>query len=63
MVGALGAVLGDQSGDGRRIDEVGEHRAERADHKAILFCLLELSQWHRTFVEGALPAPAGTPLP
>jgi asparagine synthase (glutamine-hydrolysing) len=34
---------------------VAEHRAERSDHKAILFCLLELSQWHRAFVEGAAP--------
>jgi asparagine synthase (glutamine-hydrolysing) len=32
---------------------VAEHSARRADHKAILFCLLELSQWHRTFIEGA----------
>jgi len=32
---------------------VGEHRTEHVDHKAILFCLLELSQWHRTFIEGA----------
>ena len=37
---------------------VGEHRAERADHKAVLFCLLELSQWHRTFIEGAAPVMA-----
>jgi asparagine synthase (glutamine-hydrolysing) len=34
---------------------VAEHRSEQADHKAILFCLLELSQWHRTFVEGVQP--------
>jgi asparagine synthase (glutamine-hydrolysing) len=37
---------------------VAEHRAERADHKAILFCLLELSQWHRAFVEGEAPVAA-----
>jgi asparagine synthase (glutamine-hydrolysing) len=30
---------------------VGEHRRGRADHKSILYCLLELSEWHRTFVE------------
>ncbi|HEX2160292.1 MAG TPA: asparagine synthase (glutamine-hydrolyzing) [Thermoleophilaceae bacterium] len=35
---------------------VAEHRAERADHKAILFCLLELSQWHRTFIQDVAPA-------
>jgi asparagine synthase (glutamine-hydrolysing) len=37
---------------------VGAHRSGRADHKRILYCLLELSQWHRHFVEGAVPAPA-----
>jgi len=31
---------------------VADHRAGRADHKRILYCLLELSQWHRTFIEG-----------
>ena len=31
---------------------VREHQAGRVDHKRILYCLLELSQWHRTFVEG-----------
>ena len=30
---------------------VAEHRSGRADHKAILYCLLELSEWHRAFVE------------
>jgi asparagine synthase (glutamine-hydrolysing) len=37
---------------------VGAHRAGRADHKSILFCLLELSEWHRAFIEGTTPAPA-----
>ena len=37
---------------------VAEHRAGRADHKSILFCLLELSEWHRTFVEAREPVPA-----
>ncbi|HEU0019676.1 MAG TPA: asparagine synthase (glutamine-hydrolyzing) [Thermoleophilaceae bacterium] len=32
---------------------VAAHRDGRADHKRILYCLLELSQWHRTFIEGA----------
>ena len=35
---------------------VAAHRAGRADHKSILYCLLELSEWHRAFVEGAVPA-------
>jgi asparagine synthase (glutamine-hydrolysing) len=30
---------------------VHEHRSGRADHKRILYCLLELSEWHRTFIE------------
>jgi asparagine synthase (glutamine-hydrolysing) len=30
---------------------VGEHRRGRADHKAVLYCLLELSEWHAAFVE------------
>lgn len=32
---------------------VGAHRSGSADHKRILYCLLELSQWHRTFIEDA----------
>jgi asparagine synthase (glutamine-hydrolysing) len=31
---------------------VTAHRSGQADHKRILYCLLELSEWHRTFVEG-----------
>jgi len=37
---------------------VAAHRAGRADHKRILYCLLELSQWHRSFIEGATPVAA-----
>jgi asparagine synthase (glutamine-hydrolysing) len=37
---------------------VDEHRRGRADHKAILYCLLELSEWHAAFVEAREPAPA-----
>ncbi len=37
---------------------VSEHRRGRADHKSILYCLLELSEWHRAFVEAAEPVPA-----
>jgi asparagine synthase (glutamine-hydrolysing) len=37
---------------------VGEHRRGRADHKAILYCLLELSEWHAAFVEAPEPARA-----
>ena len=51
--GALGLV--DPGAVGRL---VAEHRTGRADHKSILFCLLELSEWHRTFVEAQEPVPA-----
>ena len=37
---------------------VDEHRRGRADHKAILYCLLELSEWHRAFVEAREPVAA-----
>jgi asparagine synthase (glutamine-hydrolysing) len=32
---------------------VAEHRSGRGAHKEILYCLLELSEWHRTFIERA----------
>jgi asparagine synthase (glutamine-hydrolysing) len=37
---------------------VREHRDGRADHKAILYCLLELSEWQRTFIEQSVPVAA-----
>jgi asparagine synthase (glutamine-hydrolysing) len=37
---------------------VAEHRDRRSDHKSLLYCLLELSEWHRTFVEGGAPVAA-----
>jgi len=43
-------------GAARRL--VGEHRRGRADHKSILYCLLELSEWHRAFVEAREPVAA-----
>ena len=39
---------------------MAEHRRGRADHKAILYCLLELSEWHRAFVEAREPSLART---
>lgn len=30
-----------------------EHRRGRADHKLILYCLLEFAYWHRAFIEGS----------
>ena len=37
-----------------------EHRSGRADRKNILFCLMELSEWHRTFIEGAVETPVAS---
>ncbi|MEA2330480.1 MAG: hypothetical protein QOH58_618 [Thermoleophilaceae bacterium] len=37
---------------------VDEHRRGRADHKSVLYCLLELSEWHHTFVEARQPVAA-----
>ena len=37
---------------------VAEHRRGRADHKSILYCLLELSEWHHAFVEAREPVAA-----
>jgi asparagine synthase (glutamine-hydrolysing) len=37
---------------------VDEHRRGRADHKAVLYCLLELSEWHACFVEAREPVAA-----
>ena len=37
---------------------VDEHRRGRADHKAVLYCLLELSEWHGCFVEAREPVAA-----
>ncbi|HEY6780933.1 MAG TPA: asparagine synthase (glutamine-hydrolyzing) [Thermoleophilaceae bacterium] len=40
---------------------VDEHRRGRADHKSILYCLLELSEWHRAFIEAPEPQPTAQP--
>jgi asparagine synthase (glutamine-hydrolysing) len=37
---------------------VAEHRRGRADHKSVLYCLLELSEWHHSFVEARQPVAA-----
>jgi asparagine synthase (glutamine-hydrolysing) len=53
---------GDPLADVLDVGEVGrlvdEHQSGRADHKNVLYCLLELSQWHREFVEGRVGAQA-----
>jgi asparagine synthase (glutamine-hydrolysing) len=40
---------------------VDEHRRGRVDHKNVLYCLLELSEWHHTFVEAQEPRRANAP--
>jgi asparagine synthase (glutamine-hydrolysing) len=37
---------------------VDEHRRGRFDHKSVLYCLLELSEWHGAFVEARERIPA-----
>jgi asparagine synthase (glutamine-hydrolysing) len=51
-----GGALGELVDPGTVAGLVAAHRSGKADHKRILYCLLELSEWHRAFVEGA-PAP------
>jgi asparagine synthase (glutamine-hydrolysing) len=38
---------------------VDDHLAHRADHKRLLYALLELATWHRAFLSGG---PAGGPV-
>ena len=40
---------------------VREHRSGRSDHKRLLYCLLEFSEWHRQFIEGAVPQRVAAP--
>jgi asparagine synthase (glutamine-hydrolysing) len=37
---------------------VSEHRRGRADHKRLLYCLLEFAHWHRAFLDARAPRPA-----
>jgi asparagine synthase (glutamine-hydrolysing) len=55
---APGSPLAELIDPGAAAGLVDEHRRGRADHKAILFCLLELSEWHAAFVEAREPVPA-----
>jgi asparagine synthase (glutamine-hydrolysing) len=48
---ASGSALAELIDPGAARRLVDEHRRGRADHKAILYCLLELSEWHAAFVE------------
>lgn len=55
---ARGSALGELADPATVAGLVAAHRSGRADHKGILYCLLELSEWHRAFIEGAVPAAA-----
>lgn len=52
---AAGAPVADLLDSQAVADLVASHRSGKADHKVTLYCLLELSEWHRTFVEDAVP--------
>jgi asparagine synthase (glutamine-hydrolysing) len=55
---AAGSPVGDLIDPATVAGLVASHRSGAADHKSILYCLLELSDWHRTFIEDAIPAGA-----
>ena len=55
---APGSPLAELIDPGAAARLVDEHRRGRADHKAILYCLLELSEWHAAFVEAREPVAA-----
>jgi asparagine synthase (glutamine-hydrolysing) len=55
---APGSALADLIDPAAAARLVEEHRRGHADHKAILYCLLELSEWHAAFVEAREPVPA-----
>jgi len=53
-----GSAAGEVIDPGAVSELVAEHRRGRADHKRVLYCLLEFGYWHRSFVEGEQPASA-----
>jgi asparagine synthase (glutamine-hydrolysing) len=55
---APGSPLAELIDPGAAARLVDEHRRGRGDHKAILYCLLELSEWHAAFVEAREPVAA-----
>jgi asparagine synthase (glutamine-hydrolysing) len=56
---APGSALSELIDPGTAARLVSQHRSGRGDHKEILYCLLELSEWHRAFIERAgQPEPA-----
>ncbi len=55
---APGSALADLIAPAAVARLVDEHRRGRADHKSVLYCLLELSEWHAAFVEAREPVAA-----
>jgi asparagine synthase (glutamine-hydrolysing) len=55
---AAGGELTELVEPGTVSELVTAHRSGRVDHKRILYCLLELSEWHRAFIQGAVPSAA-----
>lgn len=55
---APGTALADLVDPAAAARLVDEHRRGRADHKSVLYCLLELSEWHAAFVEAREPVAA-----
>ena len=49
---AAGGALGELIAPSAVSELVASHRSGRSDNKRILYCLLELSEWHRAFIEG-----------
>jgi asparagine synthase (glutamine-hydrolysing) len=49
---AQGSAVGDLVAPAEVARLVDDHRRGRSDNKNLLYCLLELSEWHRAFVEG-----------
>ncbi len=52
---APGSELGDLIDPATVARLVDSHRSGQADHKSLLYCLLELSDWHRAFVQQGEP--------
>ena len=54
---ARGSELGELVDPATAGELVAAHRSGRADYKNVLYCLLELSEWHRQFVAGGSAEP------
>jgi asparagine synthase (glutamine-hydrolysing) len=50
---APGSELSELVDPGAAASLVRAHQSGRADHKSVLYCLLELSEWHRAFIQRA----------